>query len=197
LIAPAKESKPFMKERGPEAVPPAEENPYGNAWVARPKPLRSEAEAQRSVDLASARYWRITNPNRLNELGEPIAYRLEPGANARLFHSEDSPILQRARFAANHLWVTPYRPKERYAAGDYPAQNPGPDGLPRWVEADRDIENTDVVVWYVFGSHHVARPEDWPVMPVQRMGFHLKPDGFFDGSPALDLPRPRLACHAG
>ena len=189
-------SENTVVEINTEAVPPGEENPYGNAWVAKPTALRSEAEAQRSVDLASARYWRITNPNRINELGEPVAYRLEPGANARLFHSEDSPILQRARCFSNHLWVTPYHPKERYAAGDYPNQSPGPDGLPRWVEADRDIENTDVVVWYVFGSHHVARPEDWPVMPVQRMGFQLKPDGFLDGNPALDLPRPHSACHA-
>ncbi len=25
-------------------------------------------------------------------------------------------------------------------------------------------------------------------MPVSRVGFHLKPVGFFDGNPALDLP---------
>jgi primary-amine oxidase len=37
---------------------------------------------------------------------------------------------------------------------------------------------------------HVPRPEDWPVMPVSSIGFHLKPDGFFDRNPALDLPPP-------
>ena len=26
-------------------------------------------------------------------------------------------------------------------------------------------------------------------MPVTYVGFHLKPVGFFDGNPALDLPR--------
>ena len=36
--------------------------------------------------------------------------------------------------------------------------------------------------------HHVPRPEDWPVMPVARIGFELKPWGFFDSSPALDVP---------
>jgi primary-amine oxidase len=30
--------------------------------------------------------------------------------------------------------------------------------------------------------------EDWPVMPVACTGFMLKPDGFFEGNPALDLP---------
>jgi primary-amine oxidase len=53
-------------------------------------------------------------------------------------------------------------------------------------------------VWYTFGAHHVVRPEDWPVMPVSTIGFMLKPSGFFDGNPALDLPPTEAAgghCH--
>ena len=46
-------------------------------------------------------------------------------------------------------------------------------------------ENTDVVLWYTLGAHHVVRPEDWPVMPCAYTGFHLKPLGFFDGNPAV------------
>jgi primary-amine oxidase len=30
--------------------------------------------------------------------------------------------------------------------------------------------------------------EDWPVMPVERAGFALRPAGFFDRNPALDVP---------
>ena len=33
-------------------------------------------------------------------------------------------------------------------------------------------------------------------MPVSTIGFHLKPVGFFDGNPALDMPRSTPACHA-
>jgi primary-amine oxidase len=55
-----------------------------------------------------------------------------------------------------------------------------------------------VVVWYTFGAHHVVRPEDWPVMPVATIGFSLKPVGFFDRNPGLDVP-PSMAhngvCH--
>jgi primary-amine oxidase len=47
---------------------------------------------------------------------------------------------------------------------------------------------TDLVVWYTLGSNHVVRPEDWPVMPVETVGFRLQPAGFFDGNPALDVP---------
>ena len=46
------------------------------------------------------------------------------------------------------------------------------------------------MVWYTFGHHHVPRPEDWPVMPVTLIGFSLKPVGFFERNPALDVPPP-------
>ena len=60
-------------------------------------------------------------------------------------------------------------------------------GLGRWTLANRSIENTDVVMWYVFGIHHITRPEDWPVMPVGVVSFWLKPFGFFDRNPSLDV----------
>jgi primary-amine oxidase len=45
-------------------------------------------------------------------------------------------------------------------------------------------------------ANHVPRPEDWPVMPVGHIGFTLKPDGFFERNPALDVPptNPKHAC---
>ena len=62
--------------------------------------------------------------------------------------------------------------------------------------ANRSIDNTDVVLWYVFGIHHITRPEDWPVMPVDTVSFWLKPVGFFDRNPALDVPPADGACRA-
>jgi hypothetical protein len=54
----------------------------------------------------------------------------------------------------------------------------------------------DLVAWYSFGVHHIPRPEDWPVMPVAYAGFMLKPAGFFEQNPAMDVapPRPRHQC---
>jgi primary-amine oxidase len=54
------------------------------------------------------------------------------------------------------------------------------------------------VLWYVFGIHHIPRIEDWPIMPVDTVNFWLKPVGFFDHNPALDVaPSPGAAgtCH--
>ncbi|MEM3950247.1 hypothetical protein [Saccharolobus sp.] len=39
------------------------------------------------------------------------------------------------------------------------------------------------------GVPHVVRVEEWPVMPVDIAEFWLKPDGFFDKNPSIDLPR--------
>ena len=170
-----------------EAVPPGPGNPLGNAFRPVKRPLRRESEAQRVIDPLRGRYWLVANPGHRNELGHESAYKLVPGSNVLLFSDPGASVTQRAAFATRHLWVTPYRPDERFPAGDYPNQHPGGAGLPAWTKADRPIEDTDVVLWYTVGSHHITRPEDWPVMPVERAGFMLKPAGFFDRNPALDV----------
>jgi primary-amine oxidase len=172
------------------------DNPYANAWVAQQTPLRRESEAQRLIDPLVARTWTIVNPSSVNELGQPAGYKLMPGDNVLPLQRKGSQAWDRGQFAYKHLWVTAHEPGQMYAAGDYPNQNGRGGGLPDYVKDDRSLEDTDVVVWYSFGAHHVVRPEDWPVMPVSTIGFHLKPVGFFDGNPALDLPPSAPACHA-
>jgi primary-amine oxidase len=173
-----------------ETEPVGPENPYGNAWRSIRRVLRSESEAGRRVDPLSHRYWVVANPHRRNAVGELVGYKLMPGDNMVPLAQPDSSLCRRGAFATKHLWVTPYAPDERYPAGDYPNQHPGGAGLPEWTAADRSIEDTDVVVWYTMNYHHVPRPEDWPVMPVSTIGFQLKPQGFFDRNPALDVPPP-------
>jgi primary-amine oxidase len=172
-----------------------EENPYGNAFHVVRTPLRSELEAQRDIDPLAARTWLIANPGRLNAWGAPTAYRLVPGETVKPFAQPGSPLPRRAAFTLHSVWATPYEPRERYAAGEYPNQHAGGAGLPEWTARDRSLEDVDVVLWYTMGHHHVPRPEDWPVMPVWRMGFHLKPDGFFDRNPSLDVAPPAGHCH--
>ncbi len=171
-----------------EPVPAGAENPHGNAWRTVRTPLASELQARRDVDPASARGWIVCSDSRRNAVGEPTAYRLVPGDNTLPFSQPGSSVRKRAPFIEHHLWVTRYDRAERYPAGEYPYQHAGGDGIARWVQADRPLEGEDVVVWYTMNHHHVPRPEDWPVMPVARIGFELKPWGFFDRNPALDVP---------
>jgi len=181
-----------------EADPTGPSNPYGNAFRSVRRLLRRESESPQLIDPLRDRYWLVVNPERRNGLGQPVGYKLTPGANVLSFAQPGSATARRAGFSEKHVWVTRHAPDELYAAGPYPNQHPGGLGLPEYVAQDRAIENEDVVVWYTFGLHHLPRPEDWPVMPVAYIGFHLKPFGFFDRNPALDVPPPvahGAGCH--
>ncbi len=178
-----------------ETVPNGEDNPWGNAFRQRSDRLESELGARRDVHPASSRHWRFVNPASINGLGRPVAYKLVPGSTPTLLAQPDSSIGRRAGFARHNLWVTPHTPDERRAAGDYPNQHAGGDGLPRWTAADRSLVDTELVAWYTFGISHSPRPEDWPVMPVEYCGFQLVPVGFFDRNPSLDVPPSAGHCH--
>ncbi|MFI6173413.1 primary-amine oxidase [Nocardia sp. NPDC051052] len=170
-------------------VPIGPDNPHGNAFTLRRTTLARESAAQRLADNRVGRVWRISNPEVYNRLGLPVSYVLYPEGKETLLAADESPIAQRAAFATKSLWVTRYDPAQRYAAGDFVNQHPGGAGLPEYVRADRPLDNEDLVVWHTFGLTHFPRPEDWPIMPVDYTGFVLKPVGFFDRNPTLDVPR--------
>ncbi len=174
--------------------PAGEANPYGNAFGRAVTRLRTEADGQRDADMNVDRTWHVVNPAVANRLGRPVGYALHPEGKPTLLAGEGSSIRSRAAFATRHLWVTRYDPAERYSAGELVNQHPGGAGLPRYVEADRDIDTQDIVLWHTFGLTHFPRPEDWPVMPVDTCGFTLRPVGFFDRNPTLDVP-PTTAGH--
>jgi primary-amine oxidase len=175
-------------------VPVGPDNPYGNAFTQARTRLTRESEAARKADGSVVRTWQIVNPEVINGLGQPVGYALIPENKATMLADASSSIHARATFATNHLWVTAYDPAERYPAGDFVNQNPGGAGLPAWVAADRPLDGEDIVVWHTFGTTHFPRPEDWPVMPVDYTGFTLKPVGFFDRNPTLDVPAPKGHC---
>jgi primary-amine oxidase len=167
---------------------PGAANPFGNAFYAKATPLATEKQARANLNLETARTWKIVNPNVKNRTGEPVGYKFFPGDNCFPFASRDAWWRKRAGFVNHHVWVTPFADGEKHAAGDYPNQSQGGDGLPKWTDQDRPLTNTDVVLWYTFGHTHIPRPEDYPVMPTAYIGFTLKPNGFFDLNPANDVP---------
>jgi primary-amine oxidase len=164
------------------------DDPYGLGLVVRETPLRTEAEGKQDYDWSVQKAWKVVNPGVRNGLGSPVGYKLVPSGAFPPLLSPSSPAFQRAEVIGHTLWVTPYHPDERWPCGDFPNLSLRDSGLPAWTAADRPIEDTDVVLWYVFGIHHITRPEDWPVMPTDAVSFWLKPFGFFDRNPALDVP---------
>jgi primary-amine oxidase len=169
----------------PEITP---DNPYGLALQTRLTVIASEAESGRDFDFGTQRTWKVTNPGKTNSLGTPVAYKLVPGAAIPPLMAPGTPQYLRAPVIGHTLWVTRHHDDEKWPCGDYPTQSQSDQGLTRWISDDESLENTDVVLWYVFGIHHITRPEDWPVMPADTVSFWLKPFGFFDRNPALDLP---------
>ena len=176
----------YASESEPATV--GADDPYGLGLVVRNTPLRTEAEGKQDYDWATQRGWKVVNDDVPNGLGTPVGYKLVPSAAFPPLLDPASPAYRRAEVIGHTLWVTPYREDERWPCGDFPNLSEHDSGLPVWTAADRSIENTDVVLWYVFGIHHITRPEDWPVMPSNIVSFWLKPFGFFDRNPALDVP---------
>jgi primary-amine oxidase len=178
-----------------EFVPRAmgEANPYGNVFDTTKKVFTNESEAARLANGSTGRYWKVINPNVKNAMGANPGYKLIVNDSPLMLADERSKVRQRGGFATRHVWVTPFDPAERYASGDYPNQHAGGDGLPRYIEANRNIENEDIVLWHSFGHTHVCKPEDFPVMPVEYAGFMLKPNNFFTANPTMDLPSERDA----
>jgi len=180
-------SNSFVKDRlSTKRLPPS--SPRKSLWVAEPEVAKTEEQAKSRMGMEHPEIWRVVNSSVKNPLGYPVSYELMPQENAMsLMLPEDYPQL-RAGFTDYQVWVTPYDDKERYAAGDYPMQSHGGDGLPAWTKKNRAIENTDIVLWYTMGFHHVPHSEDWPVMPTIWHEFELRPVNFFANNPALDLP---------
>jgi primary-amine oxidase len=176
----------YVTDSVPAAV--GGDDPYGLGLTVRSTPLRTEKEGKQVYEWGTQRGWKVVNENVPNGLGTPVGYKLVPSAAFPPLLDPASPAFQRAQVIGHTLWVTPYREDERWPCGDFPNLSEQDSGLAVWTQADRPIENTDVVLWYVFGIHHITRPEDWPVMPSDIISFWLKPSGFFDRNPALNVP---------
>lgn len=169
-------------------IPMGDENPFGNAFTWTETPLRTESEAQRNADTSVARVWEVQSASRRNAVGKPTAYHLIPQPTALLMADPASSVAARAAFATKHLWGTAYDRDERWPAGKYPNAHQGGAGLPAYTADDRSIDGEDLVLWHTFGLTHIPRPEDWPIMPVDYAGFWIKPYGFLDVNPAMDVP---------
>lgn len=166
-----------------EDLPP--DHPRRSVWRVDEAPARTESEAMLHMSMERPAVWRVASAATRGPLGYPTSYEIKPEHNAMPLLAPDDWPQRRAGFTEHTLWVTPYRPDERYAAGPYPTLSTGPAGLPVWTQANRAIAGTDIVAWYTLGFHHVPRAEDWPVMPTAWHSFELRPFDFFPGNPVL------------
>jgi primary-amine oxidase len=190
------------------APPISPDNPYGLAMTTNATTIESESASARDFNWETQRSWKVMSANRTNKHGTATAYKLVPGAAIPPLLDPKSAVIERAPIVGHTLWVTAYDDRERWPAGDYPTQSDGgaasgpepyQQGIARWIADDAPLVGSDVVLWYVFGIHHITRVEDWPIMPVDTISFWLKPFGFFDANPSMDAPATSKAggehCH--
>ncbi|MNN63099.1 Primary amine oxidase precursor [compost metagenome] len=86
------------------------------------------------------------------------------------------------------IWITEYKPEEQFPEGKYPNRAATDNGLKAYTSDNASIENKDIVLWMTTGATHVARAEEWPIMPTEWVHTMLKPWNFFDQTPTLNLP---------
>ena len=128
-----------VQEVNTRSAPPGPENPHHSGFLAEATPLLKESEASRNTNPASARFWRVVNSAHKNAHGPARGLPALPRRNHPPLRPPGCLGTERAAFLTRNLWVTAFDPEERFPAGDYPNQNPGGDGLPRWTKADRDL----------------------------------------------------------
>ena len=112
-----------------------------------------------------------------------------PLASQLILADPRSTVARRAQFARHHVWVTSYKDGELFAGGEFTNQSREERcGLADAIARGDNTADSDVVVWTVFGLTHNPRVEDWPIMPIEKVEFHLRPADFFNRNPALDVP---------
>eukprot|EP00249_Psilotum_nudum_P023749 c28971_g1_i2 orf=282-2354(+) len=169
-----------------------EVSPRKSYWKLKKQIAKTEDDAKIDLSFQHPAEFKVIHANKTTSLGNPIGYRLVPGATEVSLLSRSDPPQIRAAFTNHQVWVTPYNRNEQWAGGLLVSQSHGEDTLAVWSERNRPIENKDIVLWYTLGIHHVPCQEDFPVMPTITQGFELKPTNFFERNPILKT-RPTTA----
>ncbi len=182
-----------LTELDPVVAPNTRGGPRTSTMQTVQRTAATEQQAAQKFDASTIRL--VSNPGKANKVGNPVSYQLIPfaggthpiakGAN----FGKDEWINHRLSFMDRQLWVTRYSADEMFPEGKYPNRSNKDTGLGQFTADDQAIVNTDNVVWLTTGTTHVARAEEWPIMPTEWVNVLLKPWNFFDQTPTLGLNR--------
>ncbi|KIL86468.1 primary-amine oxidase [Fusarium avenaceum] len=163
-------------------------DPYGCAF--KVKTTAIDKPGGYELDITKNRTYKILNESRINSIsGKPHGYKLHPVPSQMLMMGPKSFNYRRGIFTSKAIWVTKYQDNELWASGEFTNQSREDTGLAIWSNRAENVKNENVVLWHSFGVTHVTRPEDFPVMPVEKFVMSLKPASFFEFNPSNDVPR--------
>jgi primary-amine oxidase len=180
-----------LTEIDPVVLPNTTGTPRTSTMQTVTRTVATEKQAAQKFDPSTVRL--LSNTNKTNKVGNPVSYQLIPyaggthpvaqGAN----FGKDEWIYNRLSFMDKQLWVTKYNEQERFPEGKYPNRSTKDTGLGQFSADDQNIVNTDTVVWLTTGTTHIARAEEWPIMPTEWVNVLLKPWNYFSETPTLHL----------
>ncbi|QKN82036.1 primary-amine oxidase [Scandinavium goeteborgense] len=151
--------------------------------------IDTEQQAAQKFDPGTIRL--LSNTSKENRMGNPVSYQIIPYAGGThpvatgAKFAPDEWIYHRLSFMDKQLWVTRYKADERYPEGKYPNRSTHDTGLGQYTQDNESVDNQDDVVWVTTGTTHVARAEEWPIMPTEWVHALLKPWNFFNETPTL------------
>ncbi|KAJ4850975.1 hypothetical protein Tsubulata_041695 [Turnera subulata] len=184
----------FVKKRLATKVATGKDTPRKSYWTVYSETAKTESEAKLQIGLKPSEL-AFENPNKKTKAGNNVGYRLIPGALIHPMLLDDDYPQIRGAFSKYNVWVTPYNKSEKWAGGRYVDQSRGQDTIAVWTQRNREIENKDIVLWYVMGFHHLPCQEDFPLMATLSGAFEIRPANFFESNPVLKVINTRPPMH--
>lgn len=173
----------------PEVKPNTAGGPRTSTIQVNQYNIDTEQQAAQKFDPGTIRL--LSNTSKENRMGNPVSYQIipyaggtHPVASGAKF-APDEWIYHRLSFMDKQLWVTRYHPNEMYPEGKFPNRSTHDTGLGQFSKDNESLDKQDNVVWMTTGTTHVARAEEWPIMPTEWVYTLLKPWNFFDETPSL------------
>ncbi|WP_047626277.1 primary-amine oxidase [Enterobacter sp. ZOR0014] len=173
----------------PEVKPNTAAGPRTSTMQVNQYDIDTEQQAAQKFDPGTIRL--LSNTRKENRMGNPVSYQIIPYAGGThpvatgAKFAPDEWIYHRLSFMDKQLWVTRYHPDERYPEGKFPNRSIHDTGLGQYSKDNESLNDQDDVVWMTTGTTHVARAEEWPIMPTEWVHALLKPWNFFDETPTL------------
>ncbi len=173
----------------PEVKPNTAGGPRTSSLQINQYNIDTEQQAAQKFDPGTIRL--LSNTSKENRMGNPVSYQIIPYAGGThpvatgAKFAPDEWIYHRLSFMDKQLWVTRYHPNEMYPEGKFPNRSTQDTGLGQFSKDNESLDNQDDVVWMTTGTTHVARAEEWPIMPTEWVHTLLKPWNFFDETPSL------------
>lgn len=167
-----------------------EVSPCGDSVKVVETPITHEKDASRDLKIKRNRTWEVHNENSKNRLGFPRGYEIFGlGANGNFtsLARDNGAAHTHFKYIEHHLHVTAFNDKEQFASGEFPVLANKQTGLNVYQEKDRNLVDTDIVVWYNGIFFHTPHTEDNAFISFHRVGVGLIPANFFGYNPANTL----------